>query len=74
MVQSQIIGKVYLMDLHGNLMNIQVNIIFIYSVKQPDLNWENKEVRNAIFEMMNWWFNKGIDGFRVDAITHIKNI
>lgn len=44
----------------------------LFSKKQPDLNWENKEVRNAIFEMMNWWFNKGIDGFRVDAITHIK--
>ncbi|MEB6059880.1 alpha-glucosidase [Staphylococcus pseudoxylosus] len=44
----------------------------LFSKKQPDLNWDNAEVRNAIFEMMNWWFEKGIDGFRVDAITHIK--
>ncbi|WP_436950374.1 glycoside hydrolase family 13 protein [Staphylococcus xylosus] len=44
----------------------------LFSKKQPDLNWGNKEVRHAIFEMMNWWFEKGIDGFRVDAITHIK--
>lgn len=44
----------------------------LFSKKQPDLNWENKEVRDAVFKMMNWWFDKGIDGFRVDAITHIK--
>ena len=65
-------GKVSLMDLHGNMMLILSNIISIYSVKQPDLNWANPEVRDAVFEMMNWWFDKGIDGFRVDAITHIK--
>lgn len=44
----------------------------LFSKKQPDLNWSNPEVREAIFKMMNWWFEKGIDGFRVDAITHIK--
>ncbi|MDS3930281.1 alpha-glucosidase [Staphylococcus epidermidis] len=44
----------------------------LFSKKQPDLNWENPNVRQAVFEMMNWWFEKGIDGFRVDAITHIK--
>ncbi|WP_154840967.1 glycoside hydrolase family 13 protein [Staphylococcus pasteuri] len=44
----------------------------LFSVKQPDLNWENPEVRNAVIDMMNWWFDKGIDGFRVDAITHLK--
>ncbi|MDG0842506.1 alpha-glucosidase [Staphylococcus equorum] len=44
----------------------------LFSKKQPDLNWENKDVKAAIFRMMNWWFEKGIDGFRVDAITHIK--
>ena len=46
----------------------------LFSKKQPDLNWENPDVRQAVFEMMNWWFEKGIDGFRVDAITHIKRI
>ncbi|HLU21739.1 MAG TPA: alpha-glucosidase [Bacillaceae bacterium] len=44
----------------------------IFSERQPDLNWENPEVRNALFDMVNWWLDKGIDGFRVDAISHIK--
>lgn len=44
----------------------------LFSKKQPDLNWDNPEVRESVFNMMNWWFEKGIDGFRVDAITHIK--
>ena len=44
----------------------------LFSKKQPDLNWDNPVVSNEIFDMMNWWFEKGIDGFRVDAITHIK--
>lgn len=44
----------------------------IFSKKQPDLNWENKEVRNKLYDMVNWWLDKGIDGFRIDAISHIK--
>ncbi|MDQ0198005.1 glycoside hydrolase family 13 protein [Neobacillus ginsengisoli] len=44
----------------------------IFSERQPDLNWENPEVRNALETMVNWWLEKGIDGFRVDAISHIK--
>ncbi|MFC5465729.1 glycoside hydrolase family 13 protein [Lederbergia graminis] len=44
----------------------------IFSERQPDLNWENPEVRNALYDMVNWWLDKGIDGFRVDAISHIK--
>ncbi|MGX6445684.1 glycoside hydrolase family 13 protein [Neobacillus sp. K501] len=44
----------------------------IFSERQPDLNWENPEVRNALHTMVNWWLDKGIDGFRVDAISHIK--
>ncbi|WP_026573081.1 glycoside hydrolase family 13 protein [Bacillus sp. UNC438CL73TsuS30] len=46
--------------------------LHIFSRKQPDLNWENPEVRNSLYEMINWWLDKGIDGFRVDAISHIK--
>lgn len=46
--------------------------LHLFSKRQPDLNWENKEVRQALFEMVNWWLDKGIDGFRVDAISHIK--
>ncbi|WP_040206065.1 glycoside hydrolase family 13 protein [Neobacillus jeddahensis] len=44
----------------------------IFSARQPDLNWENPEVREALQSMVNWWLDKGIDGFRVDAISHIK--
>ena len=44
----------------------------LFSKKQPDLNWENQEVREALYGMVNWWLDKGIDGFRVDAISHIK--
>ncbi|SFC60711.1 alpha-glucosidase [Alkalibacterium subtropicum] len=44
----------------------------IFSKKQPDLNWENPKVREHLYDMVNWWLDKGIDGFRVDAITHIK--
>lgn len=54
--------------------NTKQYYLHIFSKKQPDLNWENNEVRKALYEMMNWWMNKGIDGFRVDAISHIKKV
>lgn len=43
-----------------------------YSPKQPDLNWENPAVRAAVYKMMNWWMDRGIDGFRMDVITQIS--
>ncbi|OIR14127.1 oligo-1,6-glucosidase [mine drainage metagenome] len=43
-----------------------------FSRKQPDLNWENPKVRKEIFDMMNFWFDKGIDGFRMDVIPFIS--
>lgn len=43
-----------------------------FSKKQPDLNWENPDLRNAVYKMVTWWLDKGISGFRVDAITFIK--
>jgi len=46
--------------------------LHLFSKKMPDLNWENESLRNALYEMVNWWLDKGIDGFRVDAISHIK--
>lgn len=48
--------------------------LHLFSKKQPDLNWENEEMRREIYDMMNWWLDKGIDGFRVDAISHIKKV
>lgn len=43
-----------------------------FSKKQPDLNWENPAVRHAVYDMMNWWLDRGIDGFRMDVITLIS--
>lgn len=48
--------------------------LHLFSKKQPDLNWENKEMRKELYNMINWWLDKGIDGFRVDAISHIKKV
>lgn len=45
--------------------------LHLFAEKQPDLNWKNKDVRQALYKMVNWWLDKGIDGFRIDAITHI---
>ncbi|WP_349410114.1 alpha-glucosidase [Pseudalkalibacillus sp. SCS-8] len=46
----------------------------LFDTKQPDLNWENAQVRQDVYDMINWWLDKGIDGFRVDAISHIKKV
>lgn len=45
--------------------------LHLHSIKQPDLNWENKNMRQAIWDMMNFWLNKGIGGFRLDVIDLI---
>ncbi|MBS0949040.1 alpha-glucosidase [Weissella minor] len=44
----------------------------VFAPEQPDLNWENPALREEIYDMINWWLEKGIAGFRVDAITFIK--
>src|SRR5215208_7226628 len=46
--------------------------LLLFSRKQPDLNWENPEVRQAVYSMMRWWLDRGIDGFRMDAINFIS--
>ncbi len=43
-----------------------------FSEKQPDLNWENPKLRTEIYDMMNFWFKKGVDGFRMDVISAIS--
>ena len=43
--------------------------LHLFSKKQPDLNWDNPDVREHVFDMMNWWCEKGIDGFRMDLIS-----
>lgn len=46
--------------------------LHLFSKKQPDLNWDNPKVRDEVFSMMNWWCEKGIDGFRMDVISLIS--
>jgi trehalose-6-phosphate hydrolase len=46
--------------------------LHLFDVTQADLNWENKEVRQKVYEMMNFWFKKGVDGFRLDVINLIS--
>ena len=46
--------------------------LHLFSRKQPDLNWENPEVRDAVYEMMRWWLDRGVDGFRMDVINFIS--
>lgn len=43
-----------------------------YSVKMPDLNWECKELRQELYDMLNWWVDLGVDGFRLDVFTRFK--
>lgn len=46
--------------------------LHVFHKKQPDLNWENQELRREVYDMINWWLEKGIAGFRIDAIMNIK--
>ncbi|MGN0524214.1 MAG: alpha-glucosidase [Eubacterium sp.] len=46
--------------------------LHLFSKKQMDLNWENEKVRQEVYDMMNWWLDKGVDGFRMDVINFIS--
>ncbi|SEK75644.1 oligo-1,6-glucosidase [Pseudobutyrivibrio ruminis] len=46
--------------------------LHVFHKKQPDLNWENPKLRKEVYKMINWWLDKGIAGFRIDAIINIK--
>jgi oligo-1,6-glucosidase len=48
--------------------------LHLFTRKQPDLNWENPKVREEVFGMMDWWLQKGIDGFRMDVINLISKV
>lgn len=52
--------------------NTSMYYLHLFSKKQPDLNWDNPNVRRDVFDMMTWWCNKGIDGFRMDVISMIS--
>lgn len=46
--------------------------LHVFHKKQPDLNWENPELREEVYKNINWWLDKGLGGFRIDAIMNIK--
>ena len=46
--------------------------LHVFHKKQPDLNWENPEVREEVYKNINWWLDRGVSGFRIDAIINIK--
>lgn len=46
--------------------------LHVFHKKQPDLNWENSELREEVYKNINWWLDKGLGGFRIDAIMNIK--
>lgn len=46
--------------------------LHIFAKEQPDLNWESDKLKAELFTMIRWWLDKGIDGFRLDAISHVK--
>lgn len=46
--------------------------LHLFAVKQPDLNWENEAVRHSVYDIMNWWADLGVDGFRMDVINLIS--
>ena len=50
----------------------QMYYLHLFSKKQPDLNWENEKVRQEVYDMMKFWCEKGIDGFRMDVISMIS--
>ena len=52
--------------------NRKMYYLHLFSRKQPDLNWDNPKVRQEVFDMMTWWCEKGIDGFRMDVISMIS--
>ncbi|RUT31589.1 alpha-glucosidase [Paenibacillus zeisoli] len=52
--------------------NTDEYFLHLFSRKQPDLNWENPKVRQEVYDMMTWWLDKGIDGFRMDVINLIS--
>ena len=60
----------------GNAWNYnektQSHYLHLFSKKQPDLNWENPKVRQEIYDIMHFWFKKGIDGFRMDVVSLIS--
>ena len=48
--------------------------LHLFAIEQPDLNWENDDVRKEIYDTIRWWLEKGVDGFRMDVINFISKV
>ena len=59
-------GSVWELDASGEYY------LHLFSRRQPDLNWENPQVREAVYDMLRWWLARGVDGFRMDVINYIS--
>lgn len=55
-----------------DLPGTEKQYLHVFHKKQPDLNWENPELREEVYKNINWWLDKGLGGFRIDAIINIK--
>lgn len=55
-----------------DLLGTDKQYLHVFHKKQPDLNWENPKLREEVYKNINWWLEKGIRGFRIDAIINIK--
>ena len=60
------------MDLLGNDEKTEQYYFHLFDETQADLNWENEKLRNKVYEMMRFWLEKGVDGFRLDVINLIS--
>ena len=56
----------------GNRFGNRQILFHMFAKEQPDLNWENPKLRQELYNMINWWLEKGLAGFRIDAIINIK--
>jgi glycosidase len=66
----QTTGNPLLGEVHGSLISKQVNYyLHSFLKEQPDLNWRNSDMRNAIYKMMRFWLDKGVAGFRLDVVN-----
>lgn len=68
-LESTFLGSAWQLDTHTGDYYLH-----LFSKKQPDLNWENAAVRKAVYDMMNFWIDKGIGGFRMDVIDLVGKI
>lgn len=74
MAKNRIIGHRFSAVLLGSILMKLTVLSACFAKEQPDLNWESEKLKEELFNMIRWWLDKGIDGFRLDAISHVKKM